>query len=76
MCHRTHSECSVIPSNSVGFRLFHFPRNFSTAWGSETRIRSRRGGVVLVDEPAEQVPPANIAWADQDREGDRGFSQR
>jgi PAS domain S-box-containing protein len=45
-------------------------------WGSETQIRSRRGGVVLVDEPAEQVPPANIAWADQDRDGERGFSQR
>jgi hypothetical protein len=32
--------------------------------------------VVLVDEPAEQVTPANIARADRDRNGDRGFSQR
>jgi len=30
MCHRTHSACSLIPSNLVGFLLFHFPRNFST----------------------------------------------
>src|SRR5664280_130434 len=45
-------------------------------WGSETRIRSRRDAVVLVDEPTEQVPPANIARADRDRDGDRGFSQR
>jgi hypothetical protein len=45
-------------------------------WGSETQIRSRRGGVVLVDEPAEQVPPANVARADRDRDGDPGFSQR
>ena len=45
-------------------------------WGSETRIRSRGGAVVLVDESAEQVPSANIARADGDRDGDRGFSQR
>jgi hypothetical protein len=36
-------------------------------WGSETAIRSRRGGVVLVDEPAEQVPAANVARTDRDR---------
>ena len=45
-----------------------------TPWGSETQIRSRRGTVVLVDEPTEQVPPANIARADRDR--DQGFGQR
>ena len=33
----------------------------SGPWGSETQIRSRRGRVVLVDEPTEQVTPANIA---------------
>jgi len=36
-------------------------------WGSETRIRSRRGGVILVDQPAEQVPVANISRVDRDR---------
>ena len=36
-------------------------------WGSETRIRSCGGAVVLVDEPAEQIPPANISRADGDR---------
>ena len=46
------------------------------SWGSETQIRSRRDAVVLVDEPTEQVPPANIERADRDRDGDRGFSQR
>ena len=37
-----------------------------TPWGSETRIRSCGGAVVLVDEPAEQIPPANISrlWPD------------
>ena len=29
-----------------------------------------------MDEPTEQVPPANIERADRDRDGDRGFSQR
>jgi O-methyltransferase involved in polyketide biosynthesis len=43
-------------------------------WGSETRTRSRRGGVVLVDEPIEQVPSANSVRADRDR--DQGFGQR
>ena len=33
------------------------------AWGSETRIRSRGGAVVLVDEPTEQVQPALTHWA-------------
>ena len=33
----------------------------STPWGSETQIRSCSGSVVLVDQPAEQVPAANIA---------------
>ena len=36
-------------------------------WGSETRIRSRGGAVVLVDEPAEHVPPANVVRTDGDR---------
>ena len=44
------------------------------AWGSETRIRSRGGAVVLMDESAEQVPAVNVARIDRDR--DRGFSQR
>jgi len=39
----------------------------SSPWGSETRIRSRRGGVVLVDEPAEQVSSANVVRTDGDR---------
>ena len=36
-------------------------------WGSETRIRSCGEAVVLVDEPTEQIPPANILRADLDR---------
>jgi hypothetical protein len=36
-------------------------------WGSETRIRSRRGAMVLMDEAAEQVPAANVARTDKDR---------
>ena len=51
-------------------------RAVARPWGSETQIRSRRDAVVLMDEPTEQVPPANIARADRDRDGDRGFSQR
>ncbi len=38
-----------------------------TAWGSETRIRSRGGAVVLVDQPTEQIPSANVARTDQHR---------
>jgi len=38
-----------------------------TSWGSETPIRSRRESVILVDEPIEQVAPADIARADRDR---------
>jgi hypothetical protein len=38
-----------------------------TAWGSETPIRSCGRPVVLVDEPTEQVPPANVAGVDRDR---------
>jgi hypothetical protein len=60
----------------VAATIGHFWSFPHAPWGSETRIRSRRGGVVLVDEPAEQVPPANIARADRDRDGDRGFGQR
>ena len=39
----------------------------TSAWGSETRIRSCGEAVVLVDKPAEQVPAANIARTDRDR---------
>src|SRR5664279_1599052 len=46
------------------------------AWGSETPIRSRSEAVVLVDESAEQVPPANVARTDRDRDRDRSFGQR
>ena len=35
-------------------------------WGSKTQIRSRSDAVVLVDEPAEQVPPADVPRADWD----------
>jgi hypothetical protein len=45
-------------------------------WGSETRIRSRGGAVVLVDESTEQVQPANIARVDRDRDRNPGFGQR
>jgi hypothetical protein len=31
------------------------PQPEAAPWGSETRIRSRRGAVLLVDQPAEQV---------------------
>jgi hypothetical protein len=55
----------------LGSRRIHV-----SPWGSETQIRSRRGAVILVDESTEQVPPANIARADRDRDGDRGFSRR
>src|SRR5450759_356812 len=33
----------------------------------ETPNRSRRGGVVLVDEPAEQISSANVVRTDGDR---------
>jgi len=36
-------------------------------WGSETRIRSCGGAVVLVDQPTEQIPVANVARTDGDR---------
>ena len=36
-------------------------------WGSETRIRSRGGAVVLVDEPSEEIPTANVARTDGDQ---------
>ena len=44
------------------------------AWRSETPIRSRRESVVLVDEPAEQVPPMDIPSADRHRV--RSFGER
>jgi hypothetical protein len=37
------------------------------AWGSETGIRSRGGAVILVDQPAKQIPPANFARTDRHR---------
>src|SRR5665647_3555005 len=37
------------------------------SWGSETRIRSRGGAVVRVDQPTEQIPSANVARTDQHR---------
>ncbi len=40
-------------------RMGHSP------WGSKTQIRSCGASVVLVDEPAEQVPPADVPRADQ-----------
>ena len=47
------------------------PRRHETCdripWGSETRIRSRGGSVVLVDRPAEQIPSANVRRTDGDR---------
>ena len=39
----------------------------SSPWGSETRIRSRGGAVVLVDQPTEQIPSANVARTDRYR---------
>ena len=48
------------------FSILHF---LVCPWGSETRIRSRGGAVVLVDESTEQVQPANIARVDRDRDG-------
>jgi hypothetical protein len=42
-------------------------RTLTNPWGSETPIRSRRGAVVLMDEAAEQVPPANVTRTDRDR---------
>ncbi len=45
-----------------------------TPWGSKTQIRSRGASVVLVDEPAQQVPAANISRADRQRVP--GFGRR
>lgn len=39
----------------------------ATPWGSETRIRSRGDAVVLVDQPTEQIPSANVARTDGHR---------
>jgi hypothetical protein len=39
----------------------------SIAWGSKTPIRSCDGAVVLVDEPTEQGPLADIARVNRDR---------
>ena len=41
-------------------------------WGSQTPIRSRGRPVVLVDEPAEQVPSADLARVGRDRLSGRG----
>ena len=43
-----------------------------TPWGSQTPIRSRGRPVVLVDEPAEQVPSADLARVGRDRLSGRG----
>jgi hypothetical protein len=45
-------------------------------WGSETQIRARRKPVVLVDEPAEQVPPVDTSAADGDRVPGLGLRDR
>ena len=42
-------------------------RALRSPWGSETRIRSCGEAVVLMDETAEQIPPANIVRTDLDR---------
>src|SRR5665647_299194 len=55
----TRSACALAFGARKGVRI--------TPWGSETPIRSRREAVVLVDEPAEQVPPANVTRVDGDR---------
>jgi len=55
-------------TNRNGYRERRWDTRVGTiAWGSETPIRSRRDAVVLVDEPTEQVPAANIARSDLDR---------
>jgi hypothetical protein len=43
------------------------PLDEACPWGSETRIRSRGGAVILVDQPTEQIPSANVARTDQHR---------
>ena len=43
----------------------HWEGDLVMAWGSKTLIRSRGGLVVLVDEPTEQVPPADVARVDR-----------
>ena len=43
-------------------------------WGSETPIRSRGATVVLADEAAEQVAPADVLRADG--QGVRSFGER
>ena len=48
----------------------------SSAWGSKTQIRSRSASVVLVDEPAQQVPQANISRADRGSEPRSGPRER
>jgi hypothetical protein len=42
---------------------FRVARLFRMAWGSETQVRSRGESVVLVDQAAEQVLPANVPRA-------------
>ncbi len=50
------------------------PMTLVRPWGSKTQIRSCGASVVLVDEPAEQVPPADVPRADWDWV--RGFGHR
>jgi len=68
------------PNTASGVPTWHDPDYFAahwrmgnmldstpSAWGSETRIRSCGGAVVLVDEPAEQIPSTNDTRTDGDR---------
>ena len=51
----------------IGVRSLDGRHDHPGPWGSETAIRSRGEAVVLVNESAEQVPPANVARTDRDR---------
>ena len=50
------------------------PTSPETPWGSKTPIRSRGESVVLMDEPAQEVPPVDTSGADGNRF--RGFGER
>jgi hypothetical protein len=51
----------------IGVRCLEGRHDQPGPWGSETRIRSRGGAVILVDQPTEQIPSANVARTDQHR---------
>jgi hypothetical protein len=55
------------PSGRPELAILHRPLFPGTPWGSETRIRSRHGAVVFVDQPTEQIPSANVARTDGHR---------